>query len=381
MGMVRYHYAERKDAPSTAQTGTRTYNLPKSGFIPEILLQAYSTPTASSAQALQIFDAITKIQIRDGAKIIKDFDMEHAASLAMYHGSREFHCTHQHQNGTEGYEGVRIFLGQKVNGRMYAPDMSRFSNPQLVISWDHSTTTSKHGVTQTADTAPVTKFTLLCKVAEGGGKYTHGYVKTYSLKTWTQAASTETHVEIPTEGKLLGLLVEGGYDAKNFTDEVNELKLDFNTGDWVPLNLYAEEVIKFQQLVYPESFEVTFTLDIANGEELDTHMGWVGKVSLGPIEETNPFQATWTVGSKGVETINFYNSGGGAIGTPELVQVHAQGWLPFHGFYIPMSALTDGDSDFIDTGTYKNIDLYLTSGSSASTSSTPEVLAEYLITS
>ena len=54
MAKVQYNYLERKNAPTTAQTGTVTYDLPKAGFLPELLLRVFSTPTASTFPALPL---------------------------------------------------------------------------------------------------------------------------------------------------------------------------------------------------------------------------------------------------------------------------------------------------------------------------------------
>jgi len=379
MAETRYHYVQRKDAPSTAASGTHTYDLPESGTIPEIILRAYSTPTASSAQALPLIEAITKIEIVDGATVIKSYDGEQCKALSMYHGNHEHHCTSADENAVEGYEDFRIVLGRKINGRLIAPDFSRFNNPQIKISWDYSATTTKHGVTCEADTAPAMKFTILCKIVENAGKYTPGYIKTSSIKTWTQATSTQTVIEIPRGEPLIGILIDAGYDTKDWTEDVEKIRLDFNNGEWVPLELYEDEIVKMQEQWFGEPFKVTFVKDHTGAEEIDTHMGYVTGVSIVDLEGSDLYAPTWTAGHKGVETVTLITSTSAAYSTVSKFQWTVEGYIPFQGYYIPMSAILDADADTVDTNKYRRIELELTSGSSASTSSTPEILAEYLI--
>jgi len=380
MAKVRYHYVERKKSVS-GQSGTETFDLPEGGFIPEIVVRVFATPTASSNPALPIVDAITKIEIVDGAKVIKSLNGNQIKALSMYHGTKIMHMTSTDDNAVEGYEDFRLILGKNINGRNYAPDFSRFNNPQIKISWDYSQTTTRHGMSCDADTSPALKLTVLCKVVEEGGQYSHGYIKSSTIKDWTQAASTTNVVEIPRGEPLLGILIEAGYDAKDWTEDVEKIKLDFNNGAWVPLELYEEEIVKFQEMVFGEGFEVTFFKDVMSTIEVDVHMGYPTAVNITSAEYNKGATYIFESAHRGVETLYVYDSAGAIYSTYHQAQFNVKGYIPFQCYYIPMSAVLDGAADTVDTTAFHRIELELTSGSSASTSSKPEVVAEYLITS
>ena len=379
MAKTQYTYIERKKAVS-GQTGTETFDLPERGFVPEIIVKAYSTPTASTNPALPLSDAITKIEIVDGGTVIQSLSGNQIKGLSMIRKYKRLGGLELNKNATEGYDDFHIILGGEFDGKLYAPDMSNFSNPQIKITWDYSLTTTKFGMSVDADTDPNMKFTIIAKTLREPGPYVHGYIKSSSIKTYTQAASTTTVTEIPRGHPLVGLGVEAGYDALNFTDDVNKIKLDFDNGDWVPFEFFEEEIATSQAWWHGEPFEYAWMADIKDDIELDTHMG---------IPLSVEFTATTNAGRafefqairKGVETLGYWD-----LATPsevtsyETAYIKSIGYAPFHIWYVPMKAILGGEADTLDTTKFGRIELEVTSSSSASTSMKPEIIAEYLIT-
>lgn len=379
MAKVQYSYIQRKKSEG-GQSGTVTYDLPESGFMPELIVTAYSTPTASTDPALPLSEAITKIEIVDGSKVLKSLTGNQIKGLMMIHGPKSISGSETNDNAVEGHDEIRLLMGKIINGVNYAPDMSRFSNPQIKITYDYSITTGKRGATYDADAAPAMKFTVLAKIVREGGKYTHGYVKSSEIYTFTQAASTETPVEIPRGEKLIGLGIEAGYDALQFTDDVNQLKLDFDNSDWIPIEFYEDEVISCQKLYFPEGFEYNFMMDIIDAVEIDTHMGYVTHIDgTGLSSGGRSFE--YDGSHKGVEAVGYMDvATPTAIATYEQVYISSKGFIPFGMWYLPMSMIQDGADDTLDTTAYSRIVLKMTSSASASTSSTPSIIAEYLVT-
>lgn len=382
MVKAQWNYVQRKDAPSTAATGTATYDLPKSGYIPEILVTAFCTPTASTNPALPLDAAITKIELKDGGNIIKSITGNQAKGLSMIHKYRRLGSTETNDNGVEGYTQFFLQLGGFFNGEHYAPNMAVFNNPQIAISWDHSLTSNEFGASYDADTAPVSKFSILCNSLLEPGPYKHGYVKSTILKEFTQATSTEEQTKIPTGERLIGIGVEAGYDALDFAEDVEEIELDFNTGEWRPFHLYEEEVNSIQQAWFKEPFQFSWTADMIDAKELDTHMGYLLHVLATPgIDSMHGLAFRFDAARKGVETVDLMD-----LATPTACSTYQQiaftsiGYEPFHMWYCPMSKIQGGEDDLLDTSLWKDIKLTTKSGSSASTSSTPDIVAEYLMT-
>jgi len=375
---TRWDYIQRVKAES-GQTGTATYDLPKKDFMPQIMLTAYSTPTGAAAPDNPLSDALTKIEIVDGGTVIKSLTGNQVKGLSMIHGHNPLGSTEVNDNAVEGCDQFFIDMGGVYNGIKYAPDMAQFNNPQIRLTWDYSFTTNEFGMTTEADTSPAMKFSILAELAKAEAGFQHGYVKSTILKEFTQATSTRNIIEIPDDGQLIGIGVEAGYSALDFTEDVEQIRLDFDNGDWVPFDLYEREVMPFQQLIFKRPFEYSWMADIENADEFDSHMGYLlHLIAQSKSSYNEPMAIAFESTHRGVETMYITDT---RTPTPcdtlQQVYLTAIGWAPFHIWYCPSRVLA-GNKDTIDASAYGKIELELTSGSSASTSSSPDVIAEYL---
>ena len=373
-----WEYVQRKKS-ETGQSGTVTYDLPKKGVIPELLVVAFSTPTATTNPALSLVDAITKIEIVDGSTEIKSLTGGQIMGLSMIHGEKELAMTSSDDNAVEGYEGFRIHLGKVINGKHYAPDMARFFNPQIKITWDYSITTTVHGMTTDADSTPSMKFTVLAKIARDPSKFIAGYVKSSDIDTFVSAASAVQQVEVPRRDMLLGIGIEAGYDAKDWTEDVEEIKIDFDNGQFVPIHLFEEEIAPIMGDWFDGQFAVTFRKDVMDAIEVDMHMGFLTSLSDKALEDVFHVSSFVTT-TKGVETYNLGETSD-AVAVTAYTQRNfgVRGFIPFHIWYVPASEMTKDGSDLIDTKQFGRIIVEITQGASVDTSSQPVVLAEYLI--
>ena len=379
MGKTQYTYVERKHSESGA-AGSAIYDLPEVGYMPELILKAYSTPTGASDIDLPLVDAITKIEVIDGGNVLKSLSPHQVKALSMIHKYKTLASLETNDNAAEQHDDFYLELGATLDGVNYAPNMSSFANPQLRVTWDYSDTTTAFGMACDADSAPAMKFSIIAKVIREGGNYTHGYVKSQVAREWTQATSTTTRTELPVGEKLIGFGVEGGYTALDFEEDVEQIKLDFNNGDWVPFDFYEEEVYSSQNWWHGGPFQYSWAADLIDNKELDTHMGILNDLHI--MSQSNAGRTfEYQASHKGVETLGKWD-----LATPTVDTTFEQSYLtsigqcPFHLWYCPASAIAGGDTDTINTSSYKRADVTTVSGSSASTSSTPAVIAEYLRT-
>ncbi len=378
MAKVQFKYIKRRYAEG-GQTGTATYDLPNSGFIPEIILGIASTPTASSACALPLNDAITKVEIVDGAEVIKSLTGNQIRALQMIHDRKELALTEWDMDAAESTGFFKLIFAKMINGIHYCPDFAKFSNPQIKVSWDYSLTERK-GVTYDADVAPAIKVTVLCKIVrEGGHGYTHGYIKSSNIKTLTQAVSTTHVIEVPRGRPLVGLMVDAGYDGLDWTEDVESLRLDFDNGAWVPVELYEAEIPIIMDQWFNGPFQLTYVKAAFDDLDLDSHMGYITTMQIEPSFDDS-LSPRWEAVNRGIETF-----GVDSTETPTAFETMAKyyfkvaGYLPFQCLYVPMSALNNGVGDIVDTTRFGRIELELTSGALADTASRPDVIAEYLI--
>ncbi|MEA3222365.1 MAG: hypothetical protein U9P49_04270, partial [Thermodesulfobacteriota bacterium] len=279
MGKTQYSYVERKHSES-GQSGSAIYDLPESGYMPEVILKAYSTPTGSTNLDLPLSDAITKIEVIDGGKVIQSLTGNQMKGMSMLRKFKNLASLETNDNAVEQHDDFYILLGAVLNGTNYAPDMSAFSNPQLRVTWDYSETTNEFGMSCDADSSPAMKFSVIAKLVREGGIFSHGYVKTQSVKEWTQATSTTTKTELPLGDQLIGVGVEAGYDALDFEEDIEQIKLDIDSGDWIPFDFYEEEIYSSQNWWHGGPFQYSWSADVIDNKELDTHMGILNQLNI-----------------------------------------------------------------------------------------------------
>lgn len=384
MVRTRWDYIQREHS-ETASTGTIAFDLPEKGSMPNLLLNVGCTPTSTSAPALPVSDMITKLEIVDGGLVIKSLTGNQLKGLSMLHGHNPLASTEINQGAVAGYDNFHIPMGGLYNGTRYAPDMGQFSNPQIRITWDSTITTTEFGATTTTDSAPALLISLLAELTAEAGAYTHGYVKSSIIKEYTQATNTNTFIEIPRGDQLIGIGIEAGYDALDWTEDVQEIKFDFNNGEWIPFHLREKEIMPFQQMIYKKPFQYSWFMDLEDAMELDTHMGYLNHLSImGCSDVTGDYEPdafAYDPTHKGVETLTVFETGAPAACTEyKLAMVTAIGWAPFHIWYVPMKVLTGGENDLINTMDFGRLEVEMLSGGSASTSSTPDLIAEFLRT-
>lgn len=377
MGKTQYSYVERKHSESGA-TGSAIYDLPEKGYMPELILKAYSTPTAASDLGLPLSDALTKIEVIDGGTVIQSLTANQVKAMSMLRKFKTLASLETNDNAVEQHDDFYILLGAVLNGTRYAPDMSMFSNPQLRVTWDYSDTTNQFGMPQDADTSPVMKFSVLAKMIREGGGFTHGYVKSQSVKEFTQATSTTTTTELPRGDKLIGVGIEAGYIDLDFEEDVEQIKLDFDHGDWIPFDFYEEEIYSSQNWWHRGPFQYSWSADVIDNKAVDTHMGILNDLHI--MAQSNAGRAfEYQSSHMGVDQIGKWDLATPTVDTTfEQAYLTAIGQCPFHVWYVPASAIAGEGEDTIDTTRFSRIDLKTVSGASASTSSTPTIIAEYL---
>lgn len=384
MVRTRWDYIKREHS-ETAATGTISFDLPEKGFMPNLLLDVGYTPTGDSAQPQSISELLTKVEIVDGGLVLKALTGNQIKALSMFHGHNPLASTEINDADVAGHDQFYIPMGGLYNGTRYAPDMGRFSNPQIRLTWDASDVTTEFGVTVAADTAPALLISILAELTKDAGPYTHGYVKSGIVKEWTQAQNTNFFIEIPRGDPLIGFGIEAGYDALDWCEDVEELKLDIDNGDWIPFHLREKQIPTFQQLIYKKPFEYNFMTDLESEEEVDWHMGYLVHLALmAQRAADDPLAAlayAIDTGHKGVETVCITDvATPGACDEFRAIMCKATGWMPFHIWYCPSSFLTSGESDTINTLDFGRMEVEIHTGTSASTSNTPSVVAEYLRT-
>jgi len=378
MSKTQWYYQERKNSQAGA-TGSATFDLPAKGFLPQVMLTAFATPLAVTNPALPIADILTRIEIIDGGTVIKSITGNQAKALAMYWAKQDSATPEGQLTAVETYDYFPLILGATIDGVSYAPDMSNFNNPQLRVTWDCTQTTTRFGQVCDAITTPAMKFSVLCQLYRETQKVQHGYIKSSIMKEFTQVVSSTQTIDIPRSAPLLGLGVEAGYAGKFFYNDVSEIELNLDNGNWIPYKLFAEEINLAQFVWHDRAFRHSWNMAVKNTGVIDSHMGypvWMGVTSNLATGEACMIPISRVAG---VTLNDFDLATPTAIAAYNVKQITSIGWEPFHLWYQPMNAIQAEESQILDASKYNNITLKVTSDASASTSMKPEILAEVLM--
>ena len=379
MGNWQYSYVERKSSES-GQASTATYDLPEKDYCADLVVGVHSTLTASTNPTPNLEELITKIEVMDGGTVIKSLNGRQARALSMFHGNHQLSLTGTEDNAVEGYDEFIIPFGFFYRDTKHMLNMDKLANPQIKITWDASGTAGEHGEDKDADADPAIKLTVLADMYRGvppGG--VEGYIRSNQIKQFTQAASTSNDVSIPRDQPLVGILVEAGYKNLDWTEDVEEIKLDFDHGSWIPFHFYEEQIVPIQRLWHGGDFEVSFMKDLIDNKTIDARMGYVTDISITPASDIAR-AVNWQGSHTGVDIPGILASSSETADTTySQYYVQVKGQMPFQCWYMPVNVIQDGNATSIDLSKYGDVTLTLTSGASASTSSKPKVLVEQLI--
>jgi len=381
MARFRYSVLENDKAIAAAtDSGTETIDLPERDILTELDVMARTTISYTNDIPTPIFVTIKKLEVLvDGSTVVKSLDGREAKALIWYNkGPFElagwYHSSESHN---VYYHHFPLYFGRFAGDTKFGLDLGAFSNPQLKITWDASQT-SDHGVTYDANANPAFTYNVQAKLLEGSPPgFTNKYIQSREINSFTVAASTETNTEIPRGFPLRGVMIEGAYLNVDWFALTEHIKLDFDNGKWLPLDMDYENLKACQLSWFPRPVEIPQRVYAANGDTMDFQVMELNSITTAP---TSLDYAAISTGNTtyGMSSINVFTEAGVNQTTGSTTWQKITGWGPMGTFYIPMNQLLDGATEAIDTTQFGRIDLKHQTGSGSGTSATIKVVAEYI---
>jgi len=351
MPKFRYAVLENDKALTTTSTsGTETIDLPERGILNSLSLLYRHTMTYSDNTMLPPVYAIKKVEVLvDGSTVVKSLSGPQIRALQWYNGGPygQTNDYSQAQTHNRYYHRFTLYFGRNATDTKYGLDLSAFSNPQMKIEYDVATTTHD-GVTWDVGTTPAIVLNVAAKLLDGApAGWQNKYVQSREINTWTMAASTETNTEIPRGFPLRGLMLRCGYKNKGYYDHWEKVKLDFDNGKWVPIDMDYENLVQLQLEAWPKPVHTSFYTYGADGDDLNsgvyyvTGSGWgSSRADLGAVKIPIIY---WPI-----SVTELRNNTGGTITTGGAYTYMSMGWGPMQTFYLPMKMLLDGTEESIE---------------------------------
>jgi len=381
MAKVRYAVIANDTTETSTSTGnTITVDLPETGVLSQLNVQCTYTKTNTDDRCLPDWEAVTKLEVLvDGSTVVKSLTGKEARALVSYNkgpftGTGWFWGA---GGSTDSYTGFPLYFGKNATDKTCGLDLGAYSNPQLKITYDTSQT-SCDGLTYDAATTPSFKYNVMAKIFDGTpAGYTNRYVQSREIDSYTVAASTEHNCEIPRGYDLKGIMLMARYLNVGWNSLVDHVKLDFDNGKWMPLDMDHEDLMACVKDWYPEPVIVGHWVKSASQDTADLCVGQVHGLSDAATGGTVA-QTSYDMHETGLHDVVKYNYDGGGVSTSDTTWETIVGSLPMSTFYIPMDQLTDGALDSIKTTDYGRIDFKVTTGSGSGSSAKNRIVAEYL---
>ncbi len=380
MSRFRYAVLENDKALASGTTsGTETIDLPERGILSEVIVQVRHKSVYVDNLTLPNYLAVTKIELLvDGSTVVKSLTARQAMALMWYNGG-PYAINNNYQGGTNAnkvYDMFPLYLGRFVGDTFYGLDLSAYANPQLRITWDVSQT-AVDGLTYDANTTdPSFTYNIMVKMLDNApAGFVNKYVQSREINSYNPSASGETNTEIPRGFELKGIMFGSRYTQKTWYSAMDKVKLDFDNGSWLPIDMDYENIAQAFKSWFPRPVSVKRWVNLATGDDFDTNCMQISSFAS-DIPGGVAVRMVWQSMEFPIHTVTVHNYSGGQITSAQDAWVSIEGWGPMQTIYIPMKQLLDGESEAIDTKEFGRIDFKVTtSGYNASAIS--KVVAEY----
>lgn len=380
--MARFRYSVLKnDVAESADTAkaTKTIDLPEKGILSEIILLIRGARTYTSEPSLPFYHMLTDVNVMvDGSTVIKSLDGRQAKALEWYNNG-PFGLGDGYGGGgnsNKSYYPTHLYFGKKANDTKNGLDLGAYANPKLEFSFDASLT-GLDGVTYDATTSPTFTYNIMAKLIDGHPPgFTNRYCQSREINSYNPAASGESNTEIPRGYDLKGIMMGTRYTSKAWYAGLNHVKLDFDNGTWMPIDMDYENLVVAMREWFPREVQWGGAINVANADPFDSRMLQIDSLSCGGVgnQALTISRDGWEfpIYACGVQT-----AAGAAETNRYATYVDVRGFGPMQTIYIPMEPLLDGEVDVLNTKPFGRIDCKITTAS-YSASAITHVVAEYM---
>lgn len=381
MAKIRYVVLEKDKAKgSTVTSGTETIDLPETDILAEVTIQARSLGDISDNTITPMDVIIKKIELLvDGSTVVKSLTGEQIKALEWYNNG-PFGVSDDYwgeDNNNVRYHNFVLYLGRFAGDTKCGLDLGKYSNPQLKITWDASIE-DHDGVTYDAYGTPTFTYSVICKMFDGiPAGFLNKFVQSREIDTWDITASATHTTEIPRGFDLWGLMWRGAYKDINPEYILETLRLDFDNGKWVPLDMDYAQLWQVFKTWYPEPCEANFYMRTAHAFDLNPRVLKIVTATSIPANAT-AVSSYLTSSRRNIQESSVITATTAGDSTEQGVFWNISGFGPMQTIYIPMNQLTDGAVEVVPTTEYSRIDLKTTTGSSSGESGSEHMVAEYL---
>jgi len=329
-----------------ADSGTETIDIDLTDPVTQLDLWFFLKNGAAVAPNVPPASIISKIELVDGSDVLWSLNGHEAIALYCFDRGKEPFRWLQEKAGMSQYENFPICPGRYKGDQEYAFDFTRFTNPQLKITW------AKNAL----HAAGSLQYSLFATVMEGVPK-PKGWLMTKPVETFTSAASGDKRIDLPVDYPYRKLLVRAYEPGTDMNDTITKLKLSVDMDKFIPFELYSDDFIflMWQWFKPVHLFKRDF---VTNGAVRDT---WMGVYCFGHICPDEGAEIVRVTGTHGCQyTVNSLDNAGAGLDNVSVIY-HAWGVTPENTFCYPFGDQMKPE-EWFKAPDYKSIRLFLTQG-------------------
>ncbi|MBW2672664.1 MAG: hypothetical protein JRD89_04500 [Deltaproteobacteria bacterium] len=358
---MKYRDTYIEDSKVLADSGTEIIDIrvrqPISYFWLKVKASNHATgPNKDSP----IARCISSIEVVDGSDVLYSLSGHQAVASAAFDLGFISERTMQQEGTLSQSEKILIPFGRKLNDPKYYLDPTKFTNPQLKITWDLATV---NAVGANGFESGSGRLSLLSRIMEDAPP-AEGFLMTKEHYSWTTAASGDERIDLPTDHPWRRLMVRTYEAGVRNTDAITDLKLSVDQDSYIPFDLHTKDLVAMMNAHYGP-----FTQYMkCYGSDGDTFQAWIDRDMRGLL--TAQYQGYF------ISVLTFYqaqftvymqDATGAAVSNKPFKAV-IKGNCPESTFAIPFGD-QDNPDDWFQAPDYGSIRLYATQGNAGGAAS------------
>jgi len=243
---MKYRTAKLAAAEDLGAAGTKIYNLDLTDIISRISIIGRYTNNATAVIADHVTANITKVEVVDGSDVLYSASGPQLQGMAFYDTYKSPYTSVNWQDSAVQATQVDLNFGHELYDPNNCLDPTQFNNPQLKLTWDENVAD-----TSCADNTHEVWADLFDEMKPTPT----GFCMVKELKEYAQVAAANEYTDLPVDFPYKQIYIQAKAKDKDVTDKIDEIELDINTKDKVPVNTTAQTLERMTQDDYGMCFE------------------------------------------------------------------------------------------------------------------------------
>lgn len=337
--------------------GSRTVDIELVDVVSALMMKFNVTSVADAPTPLKHpVETVSKVELVDGSDVLESLTGKQLMA-AYYWGTKRNPVSMLGMgNGVHAYFTIPLMFGRDLWDRDLAFDPSKFTNPQLKLTYDKATCDAG----STAMT-----YSLMASVFDERKVSPRGFLTKKQIETYTPVAATHEYVTMPLDYSYRMILLEGYASDNHVRRQIKTVKLSEDIDKKVPINMETYKYLWNLAQYYPEVAE-RFNIKFPTTAVTHHTMATYEKVALGyPPSDQNVYIADAAGDQLTVELAT----------SAQSVEGKVAGEIPFHIFPL-LFGNKDDMGDFYKLSPDSTLKLDLLAHSSVGTGASGTVMVE-----